>query len=78
MSVLEPIVLQNYFELPSEEIFFQDRAPVRNIDSRNRSFGFYSCPISLDPLLAGEFCNTIEPIADSGRGPSLAASHSRL
>jgi hypothetical protein len=37
---------------------------VWNIDSRNRSFGFYSCPISLDPLLAGEFCNTIWVRAD--------------
>ena len=67
MSASPPIVLQNYFELPSEEIFFQDRAPVRNIDSRNRSFGFYSCPISLDPLLAGEFCNTVPPIATVSR-----------
>jgi hypothetical protein len=44
---------------------------VRNIDSRNRSFGFYSCPISLDPLLAGEFCNTISPGSDDEAAEEL-------
>jgi hypothetical protein len=48
-SAFGGIVLQNYFELPSEEIFFKIAPPVRNIDSRNRPFGFYSCPISFDP-----------------------------
>ena len=50
------IVLQNYFELPSEEIFFKIAHRCGILIQETARSDSYSCPISLDPLLAGEFC----------------------
>ena len=47
------------FRAVERRIFFRDRAPMRNIDLRIRSFGFKSCPLLAYRQLVGDFCNTI-------------------
>ena len=55
--------------------FFQSRWSGRNIDSRNRPFGFDFRPFSLDPLLVGEFCNRFWRSADTA-SRQIISTHS--